>query len=218
MSFIDQINNSGGQLDPLETAKLQQIVEQAMLVFWQHGYDGTNFDRLVVATGVSRKYIYRNWQDKHGLFIECLKQYRRYMTHIMLNDITDINGSGLPALSEYFSKSKVDLASKRSNRGCLIIKTIARFGQYDAPVSAMCHSYLTLVKGGIYNSLSLAKQEGQLAQNTNINHVVEFLFAIFISIGGVADNLNSQDLLMSMIDQAIEFIHTLDEKNKPMLA
>ena len=50
-------------------------LRQAMLLFWQHGYEGTSLNDLTSAIGVPPSSIYSAFGDKKGLFLEAVDRY-----------------------------------------------------------------------------------------------------------------------------------------------
>ncbi|ASC73567.1 HTH-type transcriptional repressor AcnR [Halomicronema hongdechloris C2206] len=48
--------------------KQEQILQGALTIFLQQGYEGTSMDRVASAAGVSKITIYKHFQDKEGLF------------------------------------------------------------------------------------------------------------------------------------------------------
>lgn len=48
---------------------------QAMLLFWQHGYEATSLKDLTSALGVPPSSIYSAFGDKKGLFLEAVDHY-----------------------------------------------------------------------------------------------------------------------------------------------
>ena len=48
------------------------VVEKAMHVFWEKGYEATSVQELVDATGINRFSMYQAFGDKHSLFIRAL--------------------------------------------------------------------------------------------------------------------------------------------------
>ena len=55
-------------------AKKNQILQGALAIFLQQGYEGTSMDRVAAEAGVSKITIYKHFQDKEGLFVELIKQ------------------------------------------------------------------------------------------------------------------------------------------------
>ncbi len=55
-------------------AKREQILQGALEVFLQQGYEGTSMDRVATAARVSKITIYKHFQDKEGLFTRLVEQ------------------------------------------------------------------------------------------------------------------------------------------------
>lgn len=55
-------------------AKKEQILQGALEIFLQRGYEGTSMDRVATAAGVSKITIYKHFQDKEGLFTALITQ------------------------------------------------------------------------------------------------------------------------------------------------
>ncbi|MCF6476299.1 TetR/AcrR family transcriptional regulator [Nonomuraea sp. MG754425] len=50
-------------------------LERAMLLFWEHGYEGASLARLTEAMGISAKSMYAAFGNKEELFRKALKRY-----------------------------------------------------------------------------------------------------------------------------------------------
>ncbi|HEY4318420.1 MAG TPA: TetR/AcrR family transcriptional regulator [Herbaspirillum sp.] len=50
-------------------------LEQAMLVFWQYGYDTTSLNDLTAAMGITPPSLYGAFGDKEKLFLEAVQRY-----------------------------------------------------------------------------------------------------------------------------------------------
>ncbi len=53
----------------------QHVLHEAMLVFWEKGYNATSMQDLVVATKLNRSSIYNTFGDKLSLYREALAAY-----------------------------------------------------------------------------------------------------------------------------------------------
>ena len=51
------------------------VLDRAVRVFWQHGYDGASLDDLTKAMGIGRPSLYAAFGDKRGLFLRVLERY-----------------------------------------------------------------------------------------------------------------------------------------------
>ena len=51
-----------------------EVLDKALNLFWTKGYNATSIQDLVDHLGINRASIYSTWGDKHGLYLETLKQ------------------------------------------------------------------------------------------------------------------------------------------------
>jgi TetR/AcrR family transcriptional regulator, copper-responsive repressor len=53
----------------------EEILERAMRLFWERGYDSTSVSDLTEAMGITAPTLYSTFGDKKGLFLEALNRY-----------------------------------------------------------------------------------------------------------------------------------------------
>ena len=53
----------------------EAALQQAMLLFWQHGYEATSVNDLVQAMGITPPSLYTAFGDKKQLFLEAVQHY-----------------------------------------------------------------------------------------------------------------------------------------------
>ncbi|EEH69403.1 TetR/AcrR family transcriptional regulator [Acinetobacter haemolyticus] len=53
----------------------QQVLEKAMLLFWEHGYEATSVSDLTQALELTAPSLYSSFGDKAGLFYKCIDYY-----------------------------------------------------------------------------------------------------------------------------------------------
>lgn len=51
------------------------VLEKAMKLFWERGYEGTSFDELINVMGISPSSFYSAFQSKENLFYEAAEHY-----------------------------------------------------------------------------------------------------------------------------------------------
>src|SRR6202035_797265 len=50
-------------------------LQAAMKLFWERGYEGTTFDDLIAAMGISASSFYNSFGSKEGLYCEATQSY-----------------------------------------------------------------------------------------------------------------------------------------------
>src|ERR1700680_977386 len=66
-----------------------EVLDRAMAVFWQNGYQATSIQDLVDATGVNRGSLYTTFGDKCGLFLAVLDHYAERIARPLMAGLDD---------------------------------------------------------------------------------------------------------------------------------
>ncbi|RSM58827.1 TetR family transcriptional regulator [Amycolatopsis sp. WAC 01376] len=131
-------------------------VGRAMDAFWLRGYEGTSTQALCEATGLGRSSIYNTFTSKHELFVRALDHYAERGI-VARTALLEESGTGLDRFRALFSYT-IDEEVANHGRGCLVVNTVAEFGDRDPEIKARIDAdtgrHLTL--------LSACAREGQL--------------------------------------------------------
>jgi AcrR family transcriptional regulator len=63
------------QRGPKKKFDREEVLERAMEVFWEVGYEAAGLSRLLSAMGIGRQSMYDTFGDKRSLFLEALSHY-----------------------------------------------------------------------------------------------------------------------------------------------
>ncbi|OZI74339.1 TetR/AcrR family transcriptional regulator [Bordetella genomosp. 12] len=97
------------------------LLDQALAVFWQHGYSDTTMQQLAAATGVQRGSLYNAYGDKETLFLRVFERYRAYWvdTTRQLLAVPDAR----QALDGFLALLIGSLTNETPARSCMSTKT-----------------------------------------------------------------------------------------------
>lgn len=104
--------------------KLDDAVEKAMHVFWQHGYRGTSMPDLLEGMGLTRGSLYKAFGSKKELFLQALARYERDYVTAGVNLLMESNGDGGSRIIAVF-ESALQGVDGGETRGCLLCNTVA---------------------------------------------------------------------------------------------
>lgn len=57
-----------------------EVLALAMNYFWEHGYENSSLDNLLVAMGIKKSSFYHAFKNKEDLFSRCLELYRKTLS------------------------------------------------------------------------------------------------------------------------------------------
>ncbi len=134
----------------------EEVIDKALTLFWQYGYEGTSARMLEKAMGINPYSIYASFGNKQGVYIESIKCYRR-----MLNAITDklkSSANGKEGVKQYFYDSVAFMLETGPKNGCFAVNTINERGNGDPMIMSEALKCFYDIKALFVNNL---KQDGQ---------------------------------------------------------
>lgn len=97
-----------------------QALDQAMDVFWRHGYEGASLAELTRAMGVNPPSLYAAFGNKEGLFRAVLDRYGERRTSFM-DEVIDAPTSR--HVVERYLRGWAELGDPSKPAGCLILQS-----------------------------------------------------------------------------------------------
>lgn len=109
--------------------KEEEVIDKAMHLFWQNGYENTSMKMLEQDMGINKFSIYSSFGSKHGLFLKSLKCYNSKIKNIF--EKLKNASNGVEDIKEFFYDS-VNIGSQLGNKkGCLLTNTYNEFSESD---------------------------------------------------------------------------------------
>ncbi|WP_313059813.1 TetR/AcrR family transcriptional regulator [Pseudomonas rhodesiae] len=146
----------------------EQAVEQALHLFWQHGYDATSLAQLKAGLGggISAPSFYAAFGSKEALFEECVQRY--LSTYAQVTEcLWDESLPPRQAIETALRQSVRMQCEDGHPKGCMVA-----LGVMSAPspenarvANALTHSRLR-TRAGIVACVERAVREGQLPETT----------------------------------------------------
>ncbi len=156
---------------PREFSK-DDVLDRAMTLFWERGYEATSLDDIVERTGLSRSSIYQAFGSKHGLFDEALGHYYDVRIGSVLSGL-ESGEQGLEEISRFFTNVADNVEDRGADRqlGCFMVNTAAELAWRDESVRPAVEAYRQRLQAAFERALdkpsALARS---LPANTTAGH------------------------------------------------
>ena len=153
------------------------VVERAMNVFWEKGFEATSVQDLVDATGINRFSMYQAFGDKRGLFLRALDHYfRRVLPQV--NHLSEDASGGLATIRRYFEALETTIMSPLGQRGCFGQNTGIELARRDETALEPLNSMYTELNDNFERALRAAAGRGELKPDTPIAEIARFLVTV----------------------------------------
>ncbi|MCB0164063.1 MAG: TetR/AcrR family transcriptional regulator [Anaerolineae bacterium] len=151
------------------------VLDKAMHLFWQKGYEATSIQELLTAMGISRGSLYDAFGDKHALFLAVLERYRQ-RSHIRFLQTLSQPGSVKAAITELFNYVVAEAMADTKRRGCLLTNSTVELSPHDAAVADVINWNCQWVQDSLYEALRRGQAQGEISPEADIQALAQFLF------------------------------------------
>jgi TetR/AcrR family transcriptional repressor of nem operon len=172
------------------------VLDQAVQLFWERGYEGTSLADLETHLGLGRQSLYNAFGDKHALFLKALDRYRRDMGGAALAHL-DVPDAGLDAIRGFFRWSIESLTSPDARHGCLVTNTISDRGAQDPDAMLRCNHARDALERAFRRALVQAKARRELPRGLDVEATATLLvvqnygLTVLAKAGATAAQLNA---------------------------
>lgn len=111
----------------------QEVLDKALNLFWEQGYNATSIQDLVDHLGINRASIYDTWGDKRGLYLETLKAYRKKGAFHFLERLRS-NQSSKEIIRNFLKDVTVEALADTCNKGCFLSNSASELANSDQTV------------------------------------------------------------------------------------
>ncbi len=160
------------------------VLEKAMQVFWDNGYEATSVRLLEKEMGINQFSIYAAFANKKNLFIESLKKYTEYVKTNQFQSLLK-EGAKLKDLENFLHKFSLAVRTCKNQRGCLVINTTGEIGAKDPEIEIELCNYFNFIKDMIHKVLKNSVDAGELSGDADLEKYSNYLLGIMqgLSVG-----------------------------------
>jgi TetR/AcrR family transcriptional regulator, transcriptional repressor for nem operon len=111
----------------------QKVIETAVNLFWNKGYNAVSTQDLIDAFGISRSSMYGAYKDKRSLFILALQNYRQTASQSMIA-ILNNHVSFIETITLLLNQIIKENITDNQTRGCFIVNTAIELAPHDQEI------------------------------------------------------------------------------------
>lgn len=153
-----------------------EVLESALNVFWQKGYEGTSLDDLTRTTGVARPGLYAAFGNKEQLFLKALDLYEeKYMG--FMSDALNAPTSRLVA-DRILNGSALLQTTDSSHLGCLGINGALACSEDAESIRRELIRRRAANEAALIKRFEKARQEGDLPESQDCKALASFIMVL----------------------------------------
>jgi TetR/AcrR family transcriptional regulator, transcriptional repressor for nem operon len=183
-----------------------EVLEKAIKLFWQKGYNGTSMQDLVDGLGISRSSIYDTFGDKHQLYLRALCAYRQ--DAIAARDrILNASVPAKAAIRQLMNITIDQMIRDKQHKGCFLVNSAIENAHHDKETSAIICENDQQVENAFCEVIKRGQTNGEIASKQDPRALARFLFNNIVGIQVTAKSATDKaafddvvGLTMSVLD------------------
>ncbi|PKG82156.1 TetR family transcriptional regulator [Colwellia sp. 75C3] len=157
----------------------EKVLRSAMNAFMHKGYAKTSMQDLKKATGLHPGSIYCAFENKRGLLLAALEQYRLDRKAEFEQYFSGTQPT-LDNLKAYLDNVVAECISCDSAQACLLTKALNEISDQDTEIQQIISDNLSMLQQALAEKFELAKSEKALSEQKDSDHLARyFLMGIY---------------------------------------
>jgi AcrR family transcriptional regulator len=150
------------------------VLDLAMRVFWEHGYEAAGVENLAQAMGISMSSFYSTFGDKEALFLAALKKYETEKRGYA-NAILERNEPAAVAFQKLFEVTAQQLTRADQPRGCMLTLALHNCSPELEPLRNHLNERRAATVDAFVVCLKTAQKKRELDNGTDVRGLAWFL-------------------------------------------
>lgn len=199
-------NIGGRQTMPWEKSfNEEEVLEKAMHLFWEKGFEPTSIADLIEGTGINRGSLYNAFGGKQALFEKVLLKYDRDKRRTLLAQLEALDDPK-KAICDFFDNIVADTLSDTGKKGCFLINTASKIATHDEQVSEIITNGLREIEAFFRRSVEVGQARGVFCKELNPENTAKALMAFLVAIRVLGRGAYSDAALKTIADEAKRLI------------
>ncbi|WP_197565238.1 TetR/AcrR family transcriptional regulator [Sphingobium sp. YBL2] len=156
---------------------MDEVLDRAMQVFRERGYDGASVDALQEATGLTAGSVYKAFGSKREFFIAAYDRYvseRRKLVAMRLAQAVTGRERIAATLYAYLESA----SGEDGRRGCLVVASLVEASTLEASLRASVAATLADNRAGLTDMLQEGQLDGSVRADLPVEPCVDLLLAL----------------------------------------
>jgi AcrR family transcriptional regulator len=170
-------------------------LEKAMKLFWERGYQGTSFDDLIAAMGISASSFYNSFGSKEELYCEATQSYLdssgRWFFGILNDESTDTR----TAFSRLFAATAEESTRGDHPAGCMISLACTHTPPALKSIREMMVELRAFSEGAMAERIRKGIADGDVPGDTDVDMLAAYFSAVARGLAGQARDGASREKL-----------------------
>lgn len=185
-------------------------LDQAMEVFWRHGYEGATIAQLTEAMGINPPSLYACFGNKEGLLKAALNRYTK-LRGVWMDGVV-----AAPTARDVAERMLMGIAEKQTDPanppGCLLVQGGIACGSGSENVPFELAARRAENEDQLRDRFVRAKAEGDLKPTSDPAALARYVSAVSVGMGVMASSGSDREALRQVAAVAVQAVEAQSER------
>lgn len=179
------------------------VLDAAMDVFWEHGYEATSAEMLCTKTGLGRGSLYNAFGNKKQLYEASL---RVYQTRALTKKLAGLQGSGtvLARLRGFLSTCLTAPTDAHEGRICMATFSALGVGMKEPVINTMNRAHLARLEAALLTVFEEGQRNGELTTTREADKMVKGFLAGYYGLCLLGQAMPDPAFFHAALDEVLE--------------
>lgn len=180
-----------------------QLLQKAMVLFWEKGYERTSIKDLERVFGLKPPSIYNTFGNKQTLFLNVIDCYLEQVIDSRIGDYLNQSSNAIEDLETFFRSAVGYLMTDKPRFGCLLTNTAVETVHLTEEIDQKVQAGLTRLREAFYIELERAQESKDLATNEDLDVLATMLLTSYQGLLVLSRLQVPDELLQDSVDGII---------------
>jgi TetR/AcrR family transcriptional repressor of nem operon len=178
----------------------EKVLRAAMTLFMEKGYSKTSMPELKKATGLHPGSIYCAFENKHGLLLAAIAQYKADR-NVEFSGFFSTDEPVLIQFKTYLNHIVSECASCDAAKGCLFITALYESTEEDKEVQVVIAENIAQWQQALTDKFKQAQNNGELSAHHTSEQLARFLVMGIYGLRTFSQSNPEPEILDALADQ-----------------
>jgi TetR/AcrR family transcriptional repressor of nem operon len=184
------------------------VLEKAMILFWEQGYEKTSMNDLVETMGIHRRSLYDTFTDKRTLFLKAMDRFGEQIAARWEAGIKQAATAeeGIRFIFRYVIEGEEDVPA-----GCMMVNSAVELANRDRSVDLKTSYVFAKSEQCLADLIKKGQQNGEFANRFEAKDLAEHLHNTLLGLRVMARTSAPKEKLYRIAEQSLDL---LENQNK----
>ena len=178
------------------------VLERAMRLFWERGYEATSVSELTAAMGITPPSLYTFFGDKRNLFLEAVERYQSGPGCFAIKALTE-EPTAESSIRRLLLDAVVAFSRPDVPKGCMVVLAATNCAAESTDIYAALAARRRAAESAVRARIAQGKRAGELAQDADVDALAGLVAATLYGLAIKARDGASRASLRKIVLQTM---------------